>query len=480
MIGDPHAKKTKKNIIFSSILVLVCATVLGLLFQNCGSGFQALQSSDQLAQLGSVAPGPSLASGGVDPALTKMGEVSYGLFNKITIANGIVAEGQLGKAMLVRGDSKTYVYVTALGLVPSQTYNSHVHADTCANGGGGHYKKDPTITASDPNNEIWLTLNTDAQGTAFARAEVPYVAGPNAVSIVVHNLDSSKFYCADLSLQQSAASAVSQWSGSSFQLMSTTKAGVMIAGNATKVVLANHMSGFHVTVWGLTPGAVYPVHVHAANCASGGGGHFQIDSTAAAGQANEIWMPLNASATGSAYSEVWVNQVTSTTQAGALSIVIHDPVDATKQACADLIPIPSPVSISGLFQLTDTAVDKAFVLSNLNPAALSGAGYQYSTDLTAAPATSVQVGTFGLNPLTYQAHVHNLPCRLGAGSHYKFDTSQTASSATNEVWFTLNVDGTTKIGTSSVNAATVLRADAMSVVVHDPADNSKLLCADLL
>jgi hypothetical protein len=475
LLNSPNSNnRTRKKLILSTSAAILSSCVGLLLFQNCGPGFEVLSPLDKAnsLQLGSGTP-PS----GVDPAIATTGDVSYGLFNKIVLANGIVP-GPSGKAVLVQAENKTYVYVTALGLQPNQMYHSHLHVDTCANGAGGHFKKDPSVTTAVETNEIWLMLNSNPQGVAYARTEVPYLAGQKSGSVVIHDLDGSKLYCADLVPQVALSAPLSQWAGGAFQPMTTTKPGVTIFGNATKVVLNNHLSGFKVSLWGLTPNAAYPIHVHAGTCATGGGGHFMIDAAAPAGSTNEAWLNLTASAKGSGVNEVWINQVNLTTPTGALSVVVHDPTDSSKQACADLVGVREAIKIGGLFQPTATGVDKQIVLSNAKLGAQSGASFQFAASQKGEPESQLTLALFGLGAPMYHAHVHTLPCSLGAGGHYKLDPSLAATVETNEVWamLTPRID---LLGSATVAAPTYLRADAMSVVIHDPTDNSKMLCADL-
>ena len=114
-------------------------------------------------------------------------------------------------------------------------------------------------------------------------------------------------------------------------------------------------------------------------------------------------------------------------------------------------------------------------------------GYEASTASGAAliavgdGGTEVSLQVNGLSPMTeYPAHVHALPCALSGGGHYKIDPSVEDTVAENELWpaFTTAEDGT---ATAALVATHVARADAMSIVIHDPdADNAKMLCADLL
>lgn len=81
----------------------------------------------------------------------------------------------------------------------------------------------------------------------------------------------------------------------------------------------------------------------------------------------------------------------------------------------------------------------------------------------------------------YTAHVHALPCAVGAGGHYKLDPAVLETVETNEVWVTFTTDDT-GAGRGSVTTAGHLRGDALSLVVHDPtagAPPPKMACVDL-
>lgn len=93
--------------------------------------------------------------------------------------------------------------------------------------------------------------------------------------------------------------------------------------------------------------------------------------------------------------------------------------------------------------------------------------------------TRVVVEIEGLTPgETYPAHLHNAPCAMAGGGHYKIDRAVDDVIEENEVWPTVTV-GDDGRGTGEAMVAHNARADAQSVVIHDPLNGDKLLCADL-
>jgi hypothetical protein len=95
--------------------------------------------------------------------------------------------------------------------------------------------------------------------------------------------------------------------------------------------------------------------------------------------------------------------------------------------------------------------------------------------------TSVFVGARGLDPDTvYPVHVHNQPCSAtpAGGSHYQ-DVIGGAVDAVNEIWPTITTDQHGR-GTGFAVHDARARSDAMSIVIHYPANTSiRLACADL-
>jgi len=96
-------------------------------------------------------------------------------------------------------------------------------------------------------------------------------------------------------------------------------------------------------------------------------------------------------------------------------------------------------------------------------------------------STFIAVHIRGLAPgLTYPTHVHNAPCSASpsGGSHYQHDVGGPADMV-NEIWPTIRTNAAGN-GTGSATHGNWARADAMSIVVHYPADTSiRLACADL-
>jgi hypothetical protein len=111
-----------------------------------------------------------------------------------------------GRVHMIRtSHGTTIVQLHVRGLVPGRQYASHVHAAPCAVGDAdGHYKHDPAGPATPPN-EIWPgggPFTASRSGVASKRAVADFVAGANAVSVVVHDLSlpstANKIACADL------------------------------------------------------------------------------------------------------------------------------------------------------------------------------------------------------------------------------------------------------------------------------------------
>lgn len=111
--------------------------------------------------------------------------------------------GITGRAQMVRtasGTTKVQIHIT--GLEPGAMYPSHVHDEPCdTNDANGHYFfPAPVANGDGPNgDEIWpgpVTANN--AGVANGNTTVDAVAGPEAVSVVIHRNDGAKIACADL------------------------------------------------------------------------------------------------------------------------------------------------------------------------------------------------------------------------------------------------------------------------------------------
>lgn len=93
-------------------------------------------------------------------------------------------------------------------------------------------------------------------------------------------------------------------------------------------------------------------------------------------------------------------------------------------------------------------------------------------------STEVFVHATGLGTVetTYEVHVHDKPCSLGGGAHYKIDPTIAETLQDNEIWPVLAVDETgSGAGFDSVDH--IARMSAQSIVVHD-ADGARIACGD--
>ncbi len=99
------------------------------------------------------------------------------------------------------GDEQTSVALEVSGLLADRGYAAHLHTQACGATGadaGPHFQQevDPAATPeapsadpafANPENEIWLDVETDADGAGTSMAEVPFAFGSEGPrSLVVH------------------------------------------------------------------------------------------------------------------------------------------------------------------------------------------------------------------------------------------------------------------------------------------------------
>jgi hypothetical protein len=130
-------------------------------------------------------------------------QVTKGSFEPFAAGIGDADYGDVeGRARMIRTASgKTIVEVNASGLVPGETYGSHVHKQACDDGdAGGHYSFGFTVRGGAlDGSEIWpgpFTANTAGQAVGWT--VVGATAGTTAVSVVIHAPGGAKIACADL------------------------------------------------------------------------------------------------------------------------------------------------------------------------------------------------------------------------------------------------------------------------------------------
>jgi hypothetical protein len=135
------------------------------------------------------------------PASARSAQMTTGVFATFADGAGLGYDVQ-GHASMIRTPHATLVSVTVGGLLPGATYGSHVHNQGCADGNaGGHYSFGfPVPGGALDGSEIWpgpFTANSAGRATGWVM--VDEVAGPEAVSVVIHAPGGAKIACADLS-----------------------------------------------------------------------------------------------------------------------------------------------------------------------------------------------------------------------------------------------------------------------------------------
>jgi hypothetical protein len=229
-----------------------------------------------------------------------------------------------GTATLVRAASGTTVTLAVTGLDAAGTYMAHVHALPCAvNTADGHYKIDPTNTATVESNELWPALS----GTPLTTT---HVARLDAQSVVIHRTDlgitpAPKVACADLVRVEPYGP---------FTTTGTVAANTRnITGTGSMTRTTPNTTSTTITLAGLNNNSNYRIQVHEASCGlRNGRNDYLLDPTAAAGQANEIWLNLTSNGTGAGTRTV---SVTHLARPEAASIVVQSGL-GNFRACVDL------------------------------------------------------------------------------------------------------------------------------------------------
>ncbi len=261
------------------------------------------------------------------------------------------------------------------------------------------------------------------------------------------------------------------------------------AGRAAGMAIAGRMMMVRDSFTGSTESFVHAIglpaslpatiHVHDSPCnVAAGGGHYKLDySIAAAEAANEIWPGISATdvnGIGSGYARTNKHYA----RPEAQSMVIHDPTNA-RMACGLMHSTWTNNTMGGRFSPLAAGIT---ALPNAR-------GVATISRLGGDNLTVVRASLNGLAPgVTYNAHVHNLPCaNTEGGAHYKqnADVVETVATSNNEIWlpFTTSLAvGGTGGGHADVRVVVphVARADAASIVIHDPTvATTRLLCVDL-
>jgi hypothetical protein len=79
----------------------------------------------------------------------------------------------------------------------------------------------------------------------------------------------------------------------------------------------------------------------------------------------------------------------------------------------------------------------------------------------------------------YTAHVHSQPCAMTEGGpHYKRDLAIATVIEANEIWLRFTSDAA-GLAAASIDVDHLTRADARSIVIHEPVSGGRLACVDL-
>jgi hypothetical protein len=428
---------------------------LGICFVGLGGG-------------NTYANGSNSNSDAIPKAVVNLGNFST------TAVGKIMGKVISGRAMIVRdtknGMTKAYVHVE--GLAPNTTYATHVHDLPCDMGGGAHYKIDPTVFGTIEDNEIWPTVTTNGDGIGKGMdITMDHVARPEAQSIVIHTNPGGglKIACADL-LPEPSGATVNK--GTFMTTEEGADLGLDISG-FTQMTRSQGNTSVDALVYGLAADTTYAAHVHNLPCDMGGDNHYKISPfVIGTEEDNEIWPTVTTDGSGLGMGSDMVAEHSARPE--AQSVVIHaGPDGGSPIACADLMGEAEEAVTEGDFRVLPAAANQG-----LDIAAISGHAKMIRR---LRGDTFVFVRIEGLSDYTsYATHVHNLPCDLGGGSHYKIDPSVPGTEESNEIWPTVKTYFNGRGSGRAMVLDHVARPEAQSVVIHaTPNGGPPIACADL-
>lgn len=442
------------------LLPLLCSCVL---FVGCesndddddssSSSVSSTTSSDTTSSSVSTA-----SSSSVSLALIKPESVIREGFILLNENGEALYEDLNAYAQLTVTESSSIVEVHAWGLQPDTQYATHVHSGTCAEGGGPHYLQD--ATGEDvAENGLWPVITTDAEGYGFGTASQEFAVTEDARSVVIHEPDESgtRIACGDLVFTGGLAGSFTLTEDGS-ALYDTLDAEGYVSAHS------NDWSKAEATATGLSPETTYATHVHVGDCASGGGGHYLQNVEGEDVAENGLWPAIEVNAWG--YGMGWATNPFTVRLEETHSMVIHQPEEGTRIACADLDDALLAYR-SGNFTMTESG--EAFYGD------IAGRAKLYVTE---DGWSMVNIYLTGLDADTeYAAHVHRGACETGGGGHYLQDLAG-EDVAENGLWpvFTTDAHGA---GQGSAAQEFTVRPGARSVVVHEPESGDRLVCADL-
>lgn len=219
------------------------------------------------------------------------------------------------------------------GLDPEESYAAHVHALPCeVLSAGGHYKLDPTIEATEAENELWPPVDVETSGGVVSSLDSPHQIRTDAQSVVVHK-NGDKVLCADLERTTPWPDIETDGVAMLFD-EALEEHWEELTAEATMTRYTSGYTRVAIAVAGVPPHTDLGIHVHNRPCTvEEGGGHYKLDeSVEEALEDNEIWLNLTVEDDGSASRSTTIKHLA---RPEAQSIVLHAD-DGLRLACIDL------------------------------------------------------------------------------------------------------------------------------------------------
>lgn len=144
------------------------------------------------------------ASAALEAARPTVAEGTFAPYSPSAIAvtydPKLVPTGASARLMIAGVADTTTVTLDVHGLLPGRVYGAHLHTRPCGTTGaaaGPHYqhRPDPAASASppsvdplyaNPQNEVWLDVTTDSQGTGLSKSTQQWIFTTEPRSLVVH------------------------------------------------------------------------------------------------------------------------------------------------------------------------------------------------------------------------------------------------------------------------------------------------------